>query len=77
MKKITTLLIIALVCISPIFSQNNSTKKADKLFDRLEYVKAAEEYLKLASKSSDNYIIGRLADSYYNIFNLHVIADII
>ena len=69
MKKILTILIIALVSISPIFAQNNSTKKADKLFDRLEFVKAAEEYLKLADKSTDNYIIGRLADSYYNIFN--------
>ena len=69
MKKILTILIIALVSISPIFAQNNSTKKADKLFDRLEFVKAAEEYLKLAEKSPDNYIIEKLADSYYNIFN--------
>ena len=69
MKKILTLLIIALFSFNPIISQNNSTKKADKLFDRLEYVKAAEEYLKLTEKSSDNYIIGKLADSYYNIFN--------
>lgn len=69
MKKILTLLIIALFSYNLIISQNNSTKKADKLFDRLEYVKAAEEYLKLTEKSSDNYIIGKLADSYYNIFN--------
>ena len=69
MKKILTLLIIALFGLSSNFAQNNSTKKADKLFDRLEYVKAAEEYLKLAEKSSDNYVIGRLADAYYNIFN--------
>ena len=69
MKKIITLLFTALVSTSITFAQNNSTKKADKLFDRLEYVKAAEEYLKLADKSPDNYIIERLADSYYNIFN--------
>ena len=69
MKKILTLLIVALFGLSSNFAQNNSTKKADKLFDRLEYVKAAEEYLKLAEKSSDNYVIGRLADAYYNIFN--------
>ena len=69
MKKILTLLIIAFFTLSPIFGQNNSTKKADRLFERYEYVKAAEEYLKLAeSKSSDNYVIGRLADAYYNIF---------
>ena len=69
MKKILTLLIITSFSLTPILAQNNSTKKADKLFDRLEYVKAAQEYLKLAEKSPDNYVIGRLADAYYNIFN--------
>ena len=69
MKKILTLLIITSFSLTPILAQNNSTKKADKLFERLEYVKAAQEYLKLAEKSPDNYVIGRLADAYYNIFN--------
>ena len=69
MKKILILLIITSFSLTPILAQNNSTKKADKLFDRLEYVKAAQEYLKLAEKSSDNYVISRLADAYYNIFN--------
>jgi len=69
MKKIVILLIIALFSFSPIIGQNNSTKKADKLFDRLEFVKAADEYLRLTKDSDDYYIISRLADSYYNIFN--------
>ena len=69
MKKILTLLILTSFSLTPILAQNNSTKKADKLFDRLEYVKAAQEYLKLAEKSTDNYVISRLADAYYNIFN--------
>jgi len=69
MKKILTLLIIASFTLTPIVAQNNSTKKADKLFDRLEYVKAAQEYLKLAEKSPNNYVIRKLADAYYNIFN--------
>ena len=69
MKKILTLLIITSFSLTPTIAQNNSTKKADKLFDRLEYVKAAQEYLKLAEKSPDNYVISRLADAYYNIFN--------
>ena len=69
MKKILTLLIITSFSLTPILAQNNSTKKADRLFDRLEYVKAAQEYLKLAEKSPDNYVISRLADAYYNIFN--------
>ena len=69
MKKILILLIIALFSFSPIIGQNNSTKKADKLFDRLEFVKAADEYLRLTKDGDDYYIISRLADSYYNIFN--------
>ena len=69
MKKILILLIITSFSLTPILAQNNSTKKADRLFDRLEYVKAAQEYLKLAEKSPDNYVISRLADAYYNIFN--------
>ena len=69
MKKILTLLIIASFTLTPTVAQNNSTKKADKLFDRLEYVKAAQEYLKLAEKSPNNYVIRKLADAYYNIFN--------
>ena len=68
MKKTLTILTIALFSFTGILAQNNSTKKADKLFERLEFVKAAEEYLKLADKNPDNYIISRLADSYYNIF---------
>ncbi len=70
MKKILTLLIITLIGFSPIIGQNNLTKKADKLFDRLEFVKAADEYLKIANKNSeDYYVISQLAESYYNIFN--------
>ena len=70
MKKILTLLIITLISFSPIIGQNNLTKKADKLFDRLEFVKAADEYLKIANKDSeDYYVISQLAESYYNIFN--------
>ena len=55
MKKILTLLIITSFSLTPILAQNNSTKKADKLFDRLEYVKAAQEYLKLAGIESKNF----------------------
>ena len=41
MKKILTLLIITSFSLNPTIAQNNSTKKGDKLYDRLEYVKAA------------------------------------
>ena len=69
MKKLLTLLIITSISFSNLFAQNNSTKKADRLYDRFEFVKAAEEYLKLTKDETNNYIISRLADSYYNIFD--------
>lgn len=69
MKKLLTLLIITLFSFSNIKAQNNSTKKADRLYDRFEFVKAAEEYLKIAINEPDNYVIKKLADSYYNIFD--------
>ena len=70
MKKALITSLILILTISTVVAQNNSTKKADKLFDRFEYVKAAEEYLKLVnSEPTNNYLINRLADSYYNIFN--------
>ena len=51
-------------------AQNKDTKIADKLFDRYEYVDAAQEYLKLAqSGKADAYVYKQLADSYYAIFN--------
>jgi|TARA_B100001094_G_scaffold180081_1_gene174381 outer membrane protein OmpA-like peptidoglycan-associated protein/tetratricopeptide (TPR) repeat protein len=69
MKKTLTLLIIALFNYSLVYSQSNSTKKADRLYDRLEYVKAAEEYLKLSdSDLNSEYVITKLANCYYYLF---------
>lgn len=51
-------------------AQNKDTKIADKLFDRYEYVDAAQEYLKLVqSGKADAYVYKQLADSYFAIFN--------
>lgn len=51
-------------------AQNKDTQKADKLFKRLEYVSAAQEYLKLAEKGkADGYVHKQLADTYYHMFN--------
>ena len=47
-------------------AQNKDTETADKHFNRLEYVEAAEEYLKLPG---DPYVYKQLAESYYNVFN--------
>ena len=70
MKKIITLIIISLISFSSVKAQNNDTKKADRLFDRFEFIKASEEYLKLTKDfPNDMYIIRKLADSYYNIFD--------
>ena len=69
MKKTLTLILITLFSYSFVFSQNNSTKKADRLYDRLQFVKAAEEYLKLSdSELNSEYVITKLANCYYNLF---------
>ncbi len=58
------------IASSTITAQNASTKKADKLYSRYEYVTAAEEYLKLVDEGkSDDYVYKRLADTYFNMFN--------
>ncbi|CAM3784655.1 OmpA family protein [Flavobacterium saliperosum S13] len=51
-------------------AQNKDTQTADKLYNRYEYIDAAEAYLKLVSNNkADNYVYRQLADSYYNVFN--------
>ena len=58
------------IASSSLCAQNAATKKADKLFNRYEYVAAAEEYLKLVDNGkSDAYVYKQLADTYYNMFN--------
>jgi len=50
-------------------AQNNATKKADKHFNKYQFVEAAEDYLKLAnSGDADAYVYGQLAECYYNVF---------
>jgi outer membrane protein OmpA-like peptidoglycan-associated protein len=48
--------------------QNKDTEHADKLYARMEYVDAADAYLKLSNKK-DPYVYRQLAESYYNVFN--------
>lgn len=69
MKKIIIAIGFVLL-ITNLNAQNKDTKKADKLFQRLEYVEAVNEYLKLADKGKgDAYVYRQLADCYYNMFN--------
>jgi outer membrane protein OmpA-like peptidoglycan-associated protein/tetratricopeptide (TPR) repeat protein len=51
-------------------AQNKDTEKADKLYNRFEYVDAAAEYQKLVEDGKqDPYVYKQLAESYYNMFN--------
>ena len=69
MKNLYTALIFALAGIT-LSAQNKDTEKADKLFQKYEYVDAAQEYLRLVDKGkADNYVYLQLADTYYNMFN--------
>lgn len=70
MKNLYILLSFVLASTITLNAQNKQTQKADKLFNQLEYVQAAKEYLKLVEKGeNDTYIYKQLADSYYNMFN--------
>ena len=70
MKKTYTIITLVLLSVSMLNAQDNSTKKADKQFSRLEFVKAADSYNKLIKKGkSSDYVISQLAKCYYNIFN--------
>jgi outer membrane protein OmpA-like peptidoglycan-associated protein len=51
-----------------VFAQSDKTKKADKFFDRLEFVKAAREYEEIAIDDADAYVYEQLANCYYNLF---------
>jgi len=69
----TGLLLLGLCSVN---AQTKATKKADKHFDRLEYVDAISSYLKLVEKGdADDYVYGRLADAYYNVFNTEKAAE--
>ena len=58
-----------LISLATMNAQNDDTKKGDKHFNRLEYVKAIEDYEKLVEKDkADTYVYRRLAQSYYNLY---------
>ena len=69
MKKNLIITVLALTSFGFVNAQDSSTKRADKLFDRFEFVKAAEKYLELVEEGNEtDYIIRKLADSYYNVY---------
>lgn len=69
MKKIYILFTITMLSSFGLIAQNDSTKKADKLFNTYQYVAAAENYEKaIENGKSSNRVYKRLAECYYNIF---------
>ena len=69
MKNYTSIFIIILFTGLFANAQSKTTKKADKLFSKFEFVRAAEEYEKLLSKGeSTAYVYRQLAEAYYNIY---------
>ena len=69
MKKLYILFTIALLSSISLIAQNDSTKKADKLFNTLQYVAAAEKYEDaVANGKTSTRVYKRLAECYYNIF---------
>jgi len=70
MKRLYIVLSFVLASTMTIKAQNKDTQKADKLFNRFEYVDATDEYLKLVDKGKgDSYIYKQLAEGYFNMFN--------
>src|SRR5690554_486518 len=66
MKKSYTALLFALSMVGTMTAQNKRTKKADQLYDRLEYAQAAEAYEKLVKKGrADDYVYTKLGNAYY------------
>lgn len=70
MKKLYTILILAVLGFQPMTAQNEDTEKADEHFDQMEYVQAIEEYTELVEDGEANdYVYKRLAEANYNIYN--------
>lgn len=69
MKKLYILLSFVMGSTA-LSAQNKDTETADKLYNRFEYVDAAQAYLKLVENDkADGYVYHQLAESYYNMFN--------
>ena len=70
MKKYSSILIIILVTGFFANAQSKSTKKADRLFAKFEFVEAAKAYEEVISKGNGSeYVYAQLAEAYYNVFN--------
>lgn len=69
MKRLYIIFSLALGSFA-LTAQNKDTERADKLFNRFEYLDAAAEYQKLVEDGKqDPYVYRQLAESHYNVFN--------
>ncbi len=69
-KKYITALLFA-SCMYSGFGQNETTQKADQLYDSYQYVAAIDAYEKLVvDNEADAYVYKKLADSYYQIYDM-------
>lgn len=70
MKNLYILSILCCLFTLSSWSQNSDTKKADKYFERFEYVDAIESYEKLIQKGkADSYVYQQLAIANYKTSN--------
>lgn len=76
MKNIIQTIFILTIAFQFAYAQNDDTKKADKHFNRLEYIDAIKDYEKLVSKGkADAYVYRQLAISSYNVSNTDKASD--
>lgn len=69
MKRLYIIFSLALGSFT-LTAQNKDTEKADRLYNRFEYVDAAAEYQRLVEDGKqDPYVYRQLAESHYNVFN--------
>ncbi len=70
MKKIYLYLVIFMLGISSLHAQNKNVLKADKLFNKFEFVDAAKVYAAIVEKGKGNsYVYKQLGDCYYNMYD--------
>ena len=56
MRKIISIFIITLLSSAILTAQSNETKRADKHFNKYEFVEAAADYLKLSDRRRSRHI---------------------
>jgi outer membrane protein OmpA-like peptidoglycan-associated protein/tetratricopeptide (TPR) repeat protein len=70
MKKIYLYIVVFMMGMSTVNAQDKNVLKADKLFNKFEFVDAAKVYEAIAEKGkADSYVYKQLGDCYYNLYD--------